>query len=236
MDKHNKKPLFTIITATYNRTRFLEECLLSLYNQNCTDYEHIIVDGDSTNGTFELIKNITEKYKDKNIRIYQRKPKGVYDAFNFAIKEAKGKYIHFLNSDDYFANDEVLSKVKDTILENNYPSWVQGTRVMIYKNFRRTEKDPFGHQQAFLRKNVYDKVGLYSLKYRYSSDFEFYLRLREYEQPLKIDFDTVIQNMHKDSLTMSPKGYFRWPIDMMKIHLRYYSQKLRNTFGAEDRS
>ena len=57
-----------------------------------------------------------------------------------------------------------------------------------------------------------------------------------YEQPHKIDFDTVIQNMHKDSLTMSPKGYFRWPIDMMKIHLRYYSQRLRNVFGAEDRS
>jgi glycosyltransferase involved in cell wall biosynthesis len=239
MNSNNKQPLFSIITTTYNRTRFLEDCLISLYEQDCTDYEHIIVDGNSDDGTFELVKNVTDKYKEKSIRIYQREPKGVYDAFNFAIKKANGKYIHLLNSDDYFANNKVLSNIKQIILENNYPNWIQGVRIMNHHGIKQKSsrlREPFGHQQAFIKKSVHEEIGLYNLDYNYSSDVEFYLRLKSYTKPIWINLETVIQNTHKDSLTMSFKGNTRWIPEVLKIYTKHYTKKLKKNRGAEDRS
>jgi glycosyltransferase involved in cell wall biosynthesis len=234
---NNKQPLFSIITTTYNRTKFLEQCLLSLYKQDCTDYEHIIVDGKSTDGTFELVKETTEKHgKGIDIKIYQREPNGVYDAFNFAIEKANGKYIHFLNSDDYFAHNKVLGNIKEVILENNFPNWIQGVRIMNFHGIKIKEKDPFGHQQAFIRKSVHDKIGLYNLDYTYSADKEFHLRLKDYTKPVWYNSETVIQNIHKDSLTMSLVGGTRWIPEVTKIYSKNFIKKLKKKNGAEDRS
>jgi glycosyltransferase involved in cell wall biosynthesis len=236
MNTNNKSPLFSIITTTYNRTKFLENCLISLYEQNCSDYEHIIIDGQSTDGTFQLVKGITEKHSDKEIRIYQREPNGVYDAFNFAIQKARGKYINLLNSDDYFANKNVLSNIKEIILKNDYPNWIQGVRVMNHHGLKQRKNEPFGHQQAFIKKKVHDEIGLYNLDYAYSADYEFYLRLKPYTKPLWVNFETVIQNTHKDSLTLSLKGATRWIPEVVKIRIKYFIEKLKKTPGAEDRS
>ena len=92
------KPLITIITAAFNSEKYLEECINSLYNQEYTNYEHIIIDGGSTDQSLNIIK----KYNDK-IDYWSTKPdKGIYDAFNIGMKLSKGDYIGFLNSDDKY--------------------------------------------------------------------------------------------------------------------------------------
>ena len=95
------KPLITLITAVLNNEKYLEECINSLYNQNYDNYEHIIIDGGSSDKTIEIIK----KYEAKIDYWCSGLDKGIYDAFNKGMKLAKGSYLGFLNSDDVYEKD-----------------------------------------------------------------------------------------------------------------------------------
>ena len=109
-----KKPLITIITATLNSEKYLEESILSLHNQKNENFEHIILDGGSTDKTIDIIK----KYENKIDYWCSGKDKGIYDAFNNGMQLAKGDYIGFLNSDDYYSQN-TLELLNDYI--TNYP-------------------------------------------------------------------------------------------------------------------
>ncbi|MDR0753489.1 MAG: glycosyltransferase, partial [Holosporaceae bacterium] len=112
-------PKVTIITAVYNliasgREEFFRQCLKSVQNQTYPNIEHIVIDGASTDGTLELL----EEYKRKKwITYYSEPDEGVYHAMNKGIQKSTGKYIHFLNSDDYFCNDVGLERSVE-LLEN----------------------------------------------------------------------------------------------------------------------
>ena len=109
-----KKPLITIITATLNSEKYLEESILSLHDQKNENFEHIILDGGSTDKTIDIIK----KYENKIDYWCSGKDKGIYDAFNNGMQLAKGDYIGFLNSDDYYSQN-TLELLNDYI--TNYP-------------------------------------------------------------------------------------------------------------------
>ena len=102
------KPLITIITAVLNNKKYLEECLLSLHKQRYDNYEHIIIDGGSNDGTLDIIK----QYEDKVDYWCSSKDKGIYDAFNNGMKLARGEYIGFLNSDDTYENNALEYLIK----------------------------------------------------------------------------------------------------------------------------
>ena len=105
-------PLITVITATYNSEKYLEESILSLYSQKFLNYEHIIIDGGSTDKTIDIIK----KYENRIAYWCSNKDQGIYDAFNKGMMLAKGNYIGFLNSDDKYTENalEILeSYIKD---------------------------------------------------------------------------------------------------------------------------
>jgi len=118
------KPLITIITAVLNNEKYLEECINSLYNQNYDNYEHIIIDGGSSDKTIEIIK----KYEAKIDYWCSGLDKGIYDAFNKGMKLAKGSYLGFLNSDDYFS-DEALE-----LLENYIKKYPENPILFIISN------------------------------------------------------------------------------------------------------
>ncbi len=96
--------LVTIVTATYNlfkagRSEYFRQCAESVHAQTYGHIEHIVVDGASTDGTLGLLK----EYEDKGwLRVFSEPDKGIYDAFNKALARARGKYIAFLNSDDWW--------------------------------------------------------------------------------------------------------------------------------------
>ena len=107
-------PIITIITATYNSEKYLEESISSLHSQKILNYEHIIIDGGSTDKTLDIIK----KYENRIAYWCSNKDEGIYDAFNKGMMLAKGNYIGFLNSDDKYTENslEILQKYI-----NNYP-------------------------------------------------------------------------------------------------------------------
>ena len=180
--KNNKnKPLITIITAVLNNEKYLEESILSLHNQKYENYEHIILDGGSSDKTIDIIK----KYEDKIDYWCSGKDRGIYDAFNNGMKLARGEYIGFLNSDDYYSNNtlEILTKYirnnpnKDFIFGAVKKHWgvLHG-----YKPYKIYWSWGFysSHSTGFFIKNESaKKVGFYNLKYKYSSDYDYFFRM-----------------------------------------------------------
>lgn len=103
-------PLVSIITVNYNNKVGLAKTLNSVKCQTFTNYEHIIIDANSTDGSKEVIKEYEKESTNLTYWISE-KDAGIYDGMNKGIEHANGEYIYFLNSGDYLSNSEVLSSI-----------------------------------------------------------------------------------------------------------------------------
>lgn len=104
--------LISIITVTYNASSTVETTLRSIAKQTWTDYEHIIVDGASTDDTLQKVNAITTN----NQRVISEPDNGLYDAMNKGIDMAKGEYLLFLNAGDAFHSPDTLSHIASAII------------------------------------------------------------------------------------------------------------------------
>lgn len=182
-------PRFSIITVCYNSSKTIKETIDSVKNQYFKDLEYIIIDGESTDDTLDIIKN-SKKYIHK---IISEKDHGIYDAMNKGIEIATGEIIGILNSDDLYANQRILEKINDAFLGNPEIEAVYGDLVYFrnsnlnhilrkwsskpyYENFF---EDGFAipHPTLFVKKSVYSKKGVYFPGFKISSDYEFTLRV-----------------------------------------------------------
>lgn len=188
----------SVITATWNSGRTIGDTLRSVFNQSFTNVEHIIKDGGSKDDTLEICKNFEQKYykdecKGRTINILSDKDKGIYDAMNQGVKAATGDVIGILNSDDFYTSDDVLARVAEEFEKSPELEAVYGdihfvkdenlkkcTRYFSSRYFRPWALR-FGfmpaHPSFYVRREVYDKYGLYDLDFRTSSDFEMMVRL-----------------------------------------------------------
>ena len=188
----------SVITATWNSGRTIGDTLRSVFNQSFTDVEHIIKDGGSKDDTLGICKNFEQKYytdgdKGRTINILSDKDKGIYDAMNQGVKAATGDVIGILNSDDFYTSDDVLARVAEEFEKNPQLEAVYGdihfvkdenlkkcTRYFSSRYFRPWALR-FGfmpaHPSFYVRREVYEKYGLYDLDFRTSSDFEMMVRL-----------------------------------------------------------
>ena len=112
---------YSIITINYNNRDGLENTIKSVINQTCQDFEYIVIDGGSTDGSVDVIN----KYADKIDYWISEPDKGIYNAMNKGILRAHGEYLNFMNSGDYFYDNEVLEKmysccVNDMVVGKDY--------------------------------------------------------------------------------------------------------------------
>lgn len=126
--------LFTIITICYNEQKRIAQTLESIYNQEFSDYEHIIEDGGSDDDTLQIVKQYKEKYSQLDISIYSEKDNGIYDAMNRAVRRAKGDYICFINSGDFLLNKNTLYDIHCEIDKAPGMDWYYGKCVYIFPN------------------------------------------------------------------------------------------------------
>lgn len=91
----------SIVTATYNSVKTLKDTIESVLGQTCQDYEYIVIDGNSTDGTQALVESYRDRFGDRLVLVSEP-DKGLYDAMNKGIKRATGDFIGMLNSDDFF--------------------------------------------------------------------------------------------------------------------------------------
>ena len=182
--KKNKKkifPLISIITVVYNNRFHLQKTLNSIYSQKYKNYELIVIDGGSNDGTLDIIKK-------NNLKIdfwISENDKGLYDAFNKGMKYASGDFIGFVNSDDILL-PKALEILKKYILEYPKVDFFFGAVkkhwgiLYGYRPWKITFSWGFYSSHStgfFIKTKSAKKVGFYNLKYKYSSDYDYFFRM-----------------------------------------------------------
>ncbi len=177
------EPLISIVTVVFNGEKHLEQTILSVINQSYKNIEYIIIDGASTDRTPQIIK----KYKSKINYSVSEPDKGIYDAMNKGIKQAKGEYIGILNSDDFYEPDAVriiAEHIKqhsetDVFFGNLYiinPE-LPDKQLQTYKKSKKFEKQfSIWHPTVFIKKQTYDTFGIFDTSYKIAADYELLLR------------------------------------------------------------
>lgn len=176
-----------VISVCYNSAGTLPKTLQSVSNQTWPHVEHIVVDGASTDGTLDVLKH----HGQHVARIISERDDGIYDAMNKGVAAATSDTIGFLNADDYYADSEVLSKVAQAMdhedldavfgdvafFDERYPE----RSIRRYRSGRfRPERLAWGwmpaHTALFLRRRIFERVGLFCTDYRIAGDFEWVAR------------------------------------------------------------
>jgi len=171
-------PKLSIITVNLNNTKGLQKTIESVAKQTFTDYEYIIIDGGSTDGSVDIIK----KHADKITYWVSEPDRGIYDAMNKAIKVAKGEWVYFLNSGDGLVNRSVLDFFLNNILI--VEDFVYGNILLDDYILKYPEKLTFFffytnticHQAIFIKRKLFDNFGMYNNALTIVADWEFYLR------------------------------------------------------------
>tara|TARA_Y100000385_G_scaffold288878_1_gene356682 strand:+ start:6482 stop:7237 length:756 start_codon:yes stop_codon:yes gene_type:complete len=180
----------SIITATYNSASSLNSCLDSVVKQNHKDLEYIIIDGKSSDDTLSIVRDYQKKYP--YIKLISEKDSGIYDALNKGVQLATGDVLGFVHSDDLLANNHIVTDLVNQ-LQNEQLDGVYGDlqyvdKVNINKVIRLWKSCAFktrllkqgwmpAHPTFFLKKEVYEKHGLFDLTYKIAADYDFMLRV-----------------------------------------------------------
>lgn len=186
---------FSLITVTYNSGATLVDTFISVLNQTYTDIEYIVVDGLSTDNTTDIIKQYEPMFKGR-MKWISEKDQGLYDAMNKGFRMAKGDIIGIINSDDILACNTAIQQVVEIFQLNNKIDCVYADLYYVAQNdINKIVRHWInGHQRAFnkgwhpahptfyVKKEVYDRCGVFDLSFKFAADFELMLRLVEKEK------------------------------------------------------
>lgn len=243
------KPLFSIITVTYNAEATIGATLQSVASQTCDLYEHLIIDGGSSDRTIDIINS----FDNPRIKLLSEPDEGIYDAMNKGISIAHGEYLIFLNSGDRFHEKCTLQLFADKIHENDYPGIVYGQTDLVDSDGRylgpRHLTAPPDLTLDDMKKGMvvchqamavyYRIINDYDIHYRYSADYEWVImclmhsRHNIYIDRTVIDYlcEGTTTRHHKESLKERFKimcHYFgTWPTICRHISfaLRYLKRR-----------
>lgn len=184
--------LISIITPCFNSAKTIEKTLQSVLNQTYQNFEYIIIDGGSTDDTLSIIERYKEKFAEK-LTVVSEKDNGIYDAMNKGIRQANGKLVGIVNSDDYYELD-TLENVVEEYNDEKYAVVYGMLRMfaaekecsVLFYHHDFLKQQMINHPTCFVTKAIYDDFGVYSLDYKSASDYEFMLRIsRESEVVFK---------------------------------------------------
>ncbi len=174
-------PLLSIITINYNDAIGLEKTIKSVISQSFQDFEYIIIDGGSKDNS----KHIIEKYQLKITYWVSEKDNGIYNAMNKGIIQAQGNYCLFLNSGDYLADNDVLLNVSsqldntdivygDMIIDRNHKlEYAKSPEILLFEEMIR---GTLWHPVSFIKKELFDKFGLYNESFKIIADYDFFIK------------------------------------------------------------
>lgn len=181
----------SIVTATYNSGVSLRDTLESVLSQTYDDYEHIIVDGGSTDNTLDILREYEPRYKGR-LKWHSEPDRGIYDAMNKGIIRATGELVGLLNSDDFYTSDDVLASIAESYKSGGVDA-VYGDVCYVHPNdlkkmVRRYSSASFSrwkmrlgfmpaHPSFYCRRSVYMRLGMFDLRFKIAADFEQLLRL-----------------------------------------------------------
>jgi len=204
----------SIITVCRNSESTIRDTILSVLNQDFSDVEYIVVDGNSSDGTMMIIS----EYKDRIFKIIHEPDQGLYDAMNKGIKNSSGGIIGILNSDDVFNSCEILSSVSE-VFEKYNPDCLYGdlvyvdaanlSKVVRYWKAGSLRHDSFlkgwmpPHPTFFVKKAIYQQYGSFNTTFKISADYEILLRFLVKFKLLAYYFPFIITRMRVGGVSNS---------------------------------
>lgn len=203
------KPLISIVTVVYNGEASLENTLLSVFNQTYDNIEYIIIDGNSSDKTIEIVK----KYEDKIDYWISESDNGVYFAMNKGIAFASGDYIALLNCGDWYES-YTCSIIADNILSYKVDVYYGIVRIYSQNNkllcvkgstIDNLSTEMIAHPTCFISKNIYAAKN-YNTKYRSAADYDFILQLKDGKYSFSF-IEEILTNFTIGGISSSKTGH-----------------------------
>lgn len=209
-------PRITVVTPALNAAATIEKTLASVRSQGYPDVEHVVIDGGSTDGTLEILE------RAEGIRYVSEPDKGLSDAVNKGVKMATGEIVGWLNADDVYLPG-ALHRAGEAAAAHPDREWITGRCIIIdgddqeirrfvtrYKDFflRRYSLPLYLVQNfvctpaSWVRRRAFDEIGLFDERYKYSMDYEVFLRLARRGDPVVIDEPLACFRMVEGTLSM----------------------------------
>lgn len=204
-----QKPLITVITATYNSSASIERCLQSVENQSYPFIEHIVIDGNSTDTTTEIIEEYASHVSSRISHWISESDKGVYDAWNKALPHIKGDWVCFLGSDDFYASNDTFEKAVEHLITTPIKTKIVYGKIIIFDqsldNILYTRGCPWTtakksffkgvmipHPAVFHRAEIFKTYGSFDINYRIAGDYEMLMRILKDTIPEYMDIPIVM--------------------------------------------
>ncbi|CQD13110.1 glycosyl transferase family protein [Mycobacterium lentiflavum] len=177
-------PMFSIIVPTWKAAGHVGGCAESLLRQTYTDFELVVVDGASTDGTLDVVKSYADDFGPRLV-VHSEPDKGIYDAMNRGVSMATGQWLLFLGSDDRLHDADTLARVAEFIGDNEPCDLVYGDVIMGSTGARHAGEFDLDrlqfetnicHQSIFYRRELFAGIGPYNLRYPIWADWDFNIR------------------------------------------------------------
>lgn len=200
----------SVVTINRNNASGLEKTMRSVSSQTYKDFEYVVIDGASTDGSLEVIKFLESKFN--HIKWVSEPDKGIYNAMNKGLRMASGDYIQVLNSGDCLAADDVMDRMLDELEREGFPSILYGNMIKCFSDGgRKVDKSFAGqkitmlgmftgtlnHNPVYIRRDLFEKYGFYDENMKIVSDWKWYLQAIVFggERPRYVDLNVTLFDM-----------------------------------------
>ncbi len=181
--------LLSIITINLNNAVGLKKTMDSVLQQTCKDFEYIVIDGASSDGSVAVISEYENAFAGR-LRWISEHDKGIYNAMNKGVRLAGGRYVQILNSGDTLCSPDVVALMKDALSNNGLPPILYGNMIKCYPDGRRICDKCFAgqpitmlgmysgtlnHNPTFIKRELFDKYGYYDEEMKICSDWKWFM-------------------------------------------------------------
>ena len=223
------RPLFSISTVTYNAAATVRATMESVASQTCLVYEHLVMDGASKDSTLSIVDDLSIE----RTRVHSSPDRGIYDAMNKGLDQARGDYVIFLNAGDRFHSEHTLQRIADVIMASDYPGVVYGQTDLVDgeghyvgpRHLTAPEQltlDSFKHgmlvcHQAFVA--LRRLCPQYDTRWRFSADYEWCIRVLQHSRRNVYTGDVLIDYLSEGMTTRNRNASLK---ERYHIMCQYY--------------
>lgn len=221
----------SIITINYNNAAGLKKTIESVLSQDNPDFEYVVIDGNSSDGSQEILND----YRTRVSFALSEKDSGIYNAMNKGIRAAKNEYLLFLNSGDTLLENNTLSKVEKLIgggvdiYYGHQIFWSNRSNKMEEWSFPETLTFGFfidnslPHQATFIKRSLFDSIGLYNENLKIASDWEFFMIAVCLKKATYKHIGMVVSEYDFTGISSNPNSYNLVQSEKKKVYENYFA-------------